>query len=499
MTADGTGSTGGRPSGLTRRRLLAGLGGVGAVGMASGAGTFAHFSDAEAFADNAFGAGEVDIDLALDASCRGCVVGDDGRVHFEFADIDRGDSGRNVLSVDVQTNPSRLWLGTQCPPVPDRLGDAIEATLTAGDFSRTGSLSDLRRKFAGGLRLDDLDGDACLDPTSDPLEIVLDWRLPPGTPDRVAGSETSFDIHLYAEQCRHVSEDAAVESNPFTAFAPCDEPPACVVCEDDNGTKIGSLTFEYLGAESETVVATATSGGAGGVGQEGTVVFDETVAPDGLFTIDAGPIDVAGDDGNWIGPNLFVDDGSGPSSSGNSKKPDGVQIHTSCSERLAPGMVFGNFELVSGTTVDGEQLCDDTVEDPGEPDEPDDCVTCDDSNGDEDTSLQTLIFRYEGIDSAHLEVVSTKGNTGGVLFAGDLQTGDEFAIDGKDVERPGQGKDRLGPEIRIDRDDGEERTDVHVSCSKPLAAGMTFGSDDQYVIVGGITTDGQRICAAEEL
>ena len=497
MTANGNGATGGGPSGLTRRRLLSGLGGVGAVGMASGAGTFAHFSDAEAFADNAFGAGEVDIDLSFDTSCHGCVVGDDGRVHFAFDDIDRGDSGHTVLSVDVQTNPSRLWLGTQCPSVPDRLGDAIEATLTVGGFSRSGSLSDLRRTFAGGLRLDDLNGDACLDPTSGSLEIVLDWHLPTGTPDSVAGSKTSFDIQLYAEQCRHVSEDAAVESNPFATFAPCDEPPACVVCEDDNGTKIGSLTFKYLGAASADIAAAATGGGAGGVGQGGTIVFDETVAANGLFTIDAGLIDVAGDDGNWLGPNLYVDDGSGPSSPGNSKKPDGVQIHTSCSEPLAPGMVFGNFELVSGTTVDGEQLCDDTVEEPEEPEEPDDCVICDD-NDDEDVSLQTLTFRYEGTDSAHLEIVSIKGNTSGVLFADGVQTDDEFTIDGKYVERPGRGPDRLGPEIRIDRDDGKEHTDVHVSCSKPLFVGDAFGDDETYVIVGGITTDGRRICAEED-
>lgn len=353
MTANGNGATGGGPSGLTRRRLLAGLGGVGAIGMASGAGTFAHFSDAEAFADNAFGAGDVDIDVWLDASCRGCVVNDDGRVRFGFDDIDRGDDGHTVLSVDVQTNPSRLWLGTQCLPVPDPLGDAIEATLTVGGFSQSGSLSDLRRQFAGGLRLDDLDGDACLDPTSGPLEIVLDWRLPTGTPDSVAESETSFDIQLYAEQCRHVSEDEAVGSNPFAAFAPCDEPPACVVCDDDNG---------------------------------------------------------------------------------------------------------------------GESV-----------------------------NLQTLTFRYEGTDSAHLEIVSTKGNTSGVLFAGDVQPADEFTIDGEDVERPGQGQDRLGPEIRIDQDDGEEQTDVHVSCSKPLAVGMTFGDGGKYVILEGITTDGRQICAEEDL
>ena len=514
MTADGRGGPRdrSRPPGLTRRRLLAGLGGVGAIGMASGAGTFAHFSDAETFANNAFGAGEVDIELSFKGSCDGCVASDDGRASFAFDDIDRGDSGRIVLLVDVQTNPARLWLGTQCPPVSGSLdlGEEIKATLTVGDFSRSGSLFDLRREFGGGLRLDDRDGDACLDPADGPIEVALHWNLPDEAPDDVAGASTLFDVQFGAEQCRHVSEAAA--SNPFAGLD-CDdvERPSCAVCADNNGTKIGSLTFRYLGTERADVVAAATGGGADGVGQGGTVVFDATVAPGERFTVDAGPADVAGDDGNWIGPNLYVDDGSGPSSPGNSDKPDGVTIHTSCSEPLKPGTKFdGKFELVSGTTVDGEPLCDDAVKDPEEPDNPEEpeepenpagCVVCEDreDSEDENVELEALTFRYEGSDPATLEVTSLKGNTDGVLFTGNVSNGDEFTVNADDVSRKGEPTGKLGPEIRIDRDDGEEQTDVHVSCSKLLAVGMAFGDGGKYVAVDGTTTDGQRICAEEDL
>jgi len=228
MTSNGNGATGGRPSGLTRRRLLAGLGGVGAIGMTSGAGTFAHFSDAETFADNAFGADAVDIELSFDGSCRGCVASDDGRASFAFDDIDRGDSGRIVLAVDVQTNPARLWLRTHCLPASDPFGDAIKATLTVGDFSRSGSLFDLRQEFGGGLRLDDRGGDACLDPADGPIKVALDWNLPDGVSDSLADMSTSFDVQLGAEQCRHVSEAAAL--NPFAGL---DCEPSSVAGETD--------------------------------------------------------------------------------------------------------------------------------------------------------------------------------------------------------------------------------------------------------------------------
>jgi len=512
-----------RAAGLTRRRLLAGLGGVGAVGMTSGVGTFAHFSDAEVFADNAFGAGEIDIDL----SCDGCVAGDDGLVHFAFDDIDRGDAGHIVLSVDVQTNPARLWLGTQCPPVPDPLGDAIEATLTVRGFSRSGSLSDLRREFVEGLRLDDRDGDACLDPTSGPLEIVLDWTLPATTLDSVAGSKTSFDVQLYAEQCRHVSEDAAVGSNPFAAFGPCDQPPACVVCEGDNGTKIGSLTFEYLGSSSTNVVVVA-HGGAGT--KSGKVVFDERVDSGQSFVIDSSTVD-----GDRLARNLYVDelsedeaddehDESDTKHSGKKEKKEkttknGVKIHTSCSEPLTPGMVFGNFEIVSGTTVDGEQLCDDAVNDPEksdepeppeEPDDPDqsDCGVCDDGTG----RLRDLTFTYLGDADATIEISTkqTGSGSGPIVFGPKtVRSGELLSTDGSDVPQNWDSQtDGLGPNTLLEIVDGGDPSattsvTLHTSCSERVAVGDTLGSDDSggplYEIVAGNTVQDGPLCGSEDL
>ena len=505
MTAGGRdGSAGGHSVfGLSRRRLLAGLGGIGAIGAASGAGTSAYFTDAASFADNGIGAGEVEI--LIDGT-----PAPDGTLAFEVDSIDRGESGTERFRIEVRTNRARLWLGTDCPPAFDPLGDAIQATLSAriGSSETTlasGSLADIRRALVSGIRLDDLDGDACLDPAGDPLELVLDWSLPADAPERATGASTPFGVQLYTEQCRHVSEATAENSNPFADAQTCPDP--CVICADGNGVKIGSLRLRYLGAETAHVTAAATGGGAGGAGQGGTVVFDGSVDPDETFLVDAGSTDVAGPDGNWIGPNLYVDDegtasgGNGtPGHAGGSTRVRGVKIHTSCSEPLEPGMVFGNFEIVSATTIDGMDLCDARDDDENgedgseEPEEPtDDCVVCADGR----VSLRTLTLAYIGPGSTRTSVQSAKGNTSGVLFDDELDTGEEFTIDGADVDRPGQGSDRLGPDIRIE--DAAGTTDVHVSCSEPLQVGDTFPTEDpRYEIIAGTTTDGRPLCGSEE-
>ncbi|TKX76736.1 hypothetical protein EXE53_30265, partial [Halorubrum sp. SD626R] len=106
-----------RSSGLSRRRLLAGIGGVGAVGMASGLGTGAYLSDRVTFANNGFGAGTVELTVG-DGVADGVVV--------DVSGIDRGPEGRvtETFPVGVRTNPARVWLAAECPD-----DDALAAAL----------------------------------------------------------------------------------------------------------------------------------------------------------------------------------------------------------------------------------------------------------------------------------------------------------------------------------------------------------------------------------
>jgi len=345
-----------RPSGLSRRRLLAGIGGVGAVGMASGLGTGAYLSDRVTFANNGFGAGAVELTVG------GGVA--DG-VAVDVSGIDRGPEGRvtETFPVGVRTNPARVWLAAECPAVDDALATALRIDVRVDGRSITDGL----RPFAA-VAADLVDGervdDGCLDP-DDALTVEVIAELPADAPDALAGSATSLRLRLYAEQCRHVTETDATGANPFAGRV-C-EGPACVSCEEENGVAIGSLTLRYRGDDAAHVTVAATGGGAGSVGTGGTVVFAGDVAPNETFVVD-GSDAPTNSDPNWIGPNIHVDadsdadgDNSGPGAgNGGSNRPAGVTIHTSCSEPLAVGMRFGEngeFEIAGGTTTAGEPLC----------------------------------------------------------------------------------------------------------------------------------------------
>ncbi|PAU85471.1 hypothetical protein CK500_02020 [Halorubrum salipaludis] len=331
----------GRPSGLSRRRLLAGIGGVGAVGTASGLGTGAYLTDRETFASNGFGAGEVE--LTVDGAPAG------GTVSLGVSGIDRGESGREAFDVGVRANPVRVWLATDCPAVDDALANALEVEFVVDGESVTGGyrpLADAARDHVAGGRL----AEGCLDPTG-AVTVEVFWRLPVDAPDGVAGAATDLTFRLHAEQCRHVSEADAAGSNPFAGRV-C-EGPECVPCEDENGVTIGSLTLRYLGDEEASVAAAAVGGGAGGKGTGGTVIFAGEVGPNETFVLEGSDSPTNGDP-NWLGPNVYVDaaiDGDPGDAT------DGVRIHTSCSVALAPGDVYGAFEVVAVTTTDGEPVC----------------------------------------------------------------------------------------------------------------------------------------------
>jgi hypothetical protein len=87
------------------------------------------------------------------------------------------------------------------------------------------------------------------------------------------------------------------------------------------------------------------------------------VDPDETFVVD-GSASPTGDPA-WIGPNIYVDDGTGGGGNGTGNNgngnggnsPPGVNIHTSCSVSLAPGDIYGDFEIVSMTTTDDEPIC----------------------------------------------------------------------------------------------------------------------------------------------
>lgn len=507
-----------RPSGVSRRRLLAGIGGIGAVGLASGLGTGAYLADRETFSNNTFGAGTVEL-----------LVNDEptsGTFSVDVSGIDRGDSSVELsrtssYEIGARTNPVRVWLATECVRA-DPLSRELEVNVLVDGTSITGGydrLVNVRDELYTGERIDT----GCLDP-EDTVLVEVDWELPVNAAD-VGGETTALTFQLYAEQCRHTTEADAEAVNPFAGRV-CDEN-RCVPCEDGNDedrneVKIGGLTLKYLGDEPlDPLVVRAAGGGGGGNGRGNgnnppTKIFDATVQPNEEFDLDGA--DSGTNTPGWIGPNIYLDSGGGASRN----KRTETNIHTSCSEALGPGDVYGDFEVVAVTTTDGDRVCesgtggdggDDTPDD--EPDTDPECAVCDKGT---DVSLATLDVRYLGADDATISVVSTKGNTGGVLFAGTVSYDDVFTLDGKDVIRGGNNgngnggngngrgngnggngrpTNKLGPEVEISIDGEARPVSIHVSCSQPLAVGMRFGDGGEFEIDAGTTTDGESLCGSE--
>lgn len=140
--------------GLSRRRILGGIGAIGAASVGAGLGTSAYFSDTESFENNILTAGQ--LDLLVDyyswwdqgSAGSGQVTGtaDGPSVSAELTDVKPGDSGLLAFCPQSVDNPAYLWLcgdlvadaeNTVTEPegevdtTPDEgeLADAIELTI----------------------------------------------------------------------------------------------------------------------------------------------------------------------------------------------------------------------------------------------------------------------------------------------------------------------------------------------------------------------------------
>ena len=505
MTADGSGRGGSGPVDLSRRRLLAGLGGLGAIGAASGAGTFAYLADEETLPRNEIGAGEVELDVSCSDSNGGNCTVSSGTVSYTPENpIDRGDSGNVTFDVAVRTNPARLWFATTCPPTQDSLGNALEVSLRVDDdwVFPSGSLSVLRREFVNGLRADDLDDEACLDPEGDALEIELAWDLPEDAPAAAARKTTAFEFQLYTEQCRHVSEDEAdTGSNPFAGVGPCDEPEAeCVDCVE--GGKADDIDGDVVVSDPDDISTWLSI-------DEGQLAGDAY-----LFITD---VEYNGDGDEAVGVRFELVDENGD--------PAGKL----CAVRIKGGDDTEAYPIEPPSNDTGELLY--SPEGPGQGGlagisnvQIDVCV---DDNGDEDEDghddsgdcecggnvrYRDLTFRYDGESDATIRATTqrTGGGDDEVVFEdATIASGGTFTADGSDAPQTwGNVGTSLGQNTTIEIVDGgdggaSESVEIHTSCSEVLTIGDTFGADGSggtlYELVGGTFTDENALCGSEDL
>ena len=142
------------------------------------------------------------------------------------------------------------------------------------------------------------------------------------TPDKVKwGGALAYDgSYVYALR--------ANDSEDFWRYSATEEPdPSCGECDG----KVTQLTLRYNGAAAANVQV---------IQKNGDVVFDEPVGAGGTFTF-------TGTDNGTLGTEITI-------------KVNGVEntkIHTSCSQPIGPGMIFGDFEVVEGYSRNGGKLC----------------------------------------------------------------------------------------------------------------------------------------------
>jgi len=252
------------PLGLSRRRILLGVGAVGVAAAGAGVGSFGYFTDGERFRSTV-AAGGLDLKLgyrttyngdlvaeipggdadADDVDCESPGLVDGASVPVvELDDVKPGDCGSVAADLYVCANPARLWFAaglveatenTRRPeevaagddtPAVGELGDVVTVTCwidadgdgVLGDDERLlyeGTLAGLTADAAGGLpvTVDDDGTPACVDGADGLVSVALSWCLPLDGPDhnRAITDSVRFDLRFEAVQCRH----DAVGENPF--------------------------------------------------------------------------------------------------------------------------------------------------------------------------------------------------------------------------------------------------------------------------------------------
>jgi len=252
---------------LSRRNVLAGIGGVGLASASAGLGTSALFSDEESFENNTLTAGTLDLlvdyyshwdqGMAGAGQVHGTQNGS-GTVSGELTDVKPGDSGMLAFCPRIDGNPAYLWLcgeltandengltepesdvdetegpdsgelaqnvhvdvdyctvdmGASDPPEEFGPDDAT----TVSDVWE-GTLAEFLSAIRNGVPLDG-DGNSdegesgFLEPGSQECYesgaeapnacLCIDWEVPTEVGNEIQSDSLAFDLEFHAEQCRN--------------------------------------------------------------------------------------------------------------------------------------------------------------------------------------------------------------------------------------------------------------------------------------------------------
>ena len=210
----------------------------------------------------------------------------------------------------------------------------------------------------------------------------------------------------------------------------------CGPCEG----KISELTLKYTGAPTDFIEVFQK--------KDPVPIFAGNAAHDGEFTF------VGTDKNGTMGTeiSIFVDDELN------------TKIHTSCSQPIGPGLVSGDFEVISGYSKDGGLLCP--------TDEDDDCEC--------DGKVTWLKLLNTG-PKAEIDVYQKKPNV--LIFTGVVASGEPFDFFGQDD------KGTMSTEITIKVNGSEYK--IHTSCSQPIGPGLISGD---FLVIEGESLKGGPLC-----
>lgn len=228
------------------------------------------------------------------------------------------------------------------------------------------------------------------------------------------------------------------------------EEPEEVECGECDG-KVTHLELEFQGADGTTVKVVQKS-----QGNQHPTIFNQTVNNGDIIILDG--VDIK----NTLGPEIVIYE-------------DGVlaaKIHTSCSQPIGPGLVVGNYEVLSGESRNGGTLCPVETPPPG----PEDCEC--------DGKVTFLTLQYNGAAAATIVV---KQNDGTTVYDNSVNPGGQFTFSGVDQQGT------LGPEITITTDGGNP-INIHTSCSQPIGPGLVRGD---FEVIEGASRNGGELCPLE--
>lgn len=291
---------------FSRRRVLAGLGGVGLASAGAGVGTSAYLNDTESFEGNTITAGTLDLlvgyysywdqGMAGSGQVRGTQNGS-GTVSGELTDVKPGDSGLLTFCPRIETNPAYLWLCGEITssaengytePEPEdengegELGENIQVTVkycdVADDIGESfdpddvsgtvdvwsGTFAELMSAVQNGVPLDgdgeaadgggfDAPGDQACFAGTDAAEadnpcLCLDWEVPTDVGNEIQGDSMAFDLEFHAEQCRN---NDGTHNPCVTTEGEC---PECTV--DTSASQSPEVTVQSTDASSFPDVST---------------------------------------------------------------------------------------------------------------------------------------------------------------------------------------------------------------------------------------------------